>query len=38
MVSPFFYQKENTMELVIIACCISGYTLSRPIIWMLGLK
>jgi hypothetical protein len=28
----------DIMELVLIACCISGFVISRPIVWALGLR
>jgi len=36
---PFFcfIKKEITMSLVIVACIVSGYVLSRPVVRTLGL-
>jgi len=35
---PFFFvKKEITMSLVIVACIVSGYVLSRPVVRTLGL-
>ena len=35
--SPQHTTRSNTMALVLIACCITGWYISRPIVRLLGL-